>query len=83
MPSFAFTHCGSTAENRSFEEAEGDPRLGSATSHPWVDSQWGNAKGGAFAFLRRLALSVVLASVVILGSLAIGVLGYRPFEGLS
>lgn len=34
-------------------------------------------------YLLRLARNVGLASVIILGSLAIGVLGYRGFEGLS
>jgi hypothetical protein len=34
-------------------------------------------------FIRRLAWNVGLASVIILGSLGVGVLGYRRLEGLS
>jgi len=34
-------------------------------------------------FLGRLALNAALASLIVLGSLAIGVLGYRGFERLS
>ena len=34
-------------------------------------------------FLHRLAWNVGLASMIIMGSLAVGVLGYRGFEGLS
>ncbi len=34
-------------------------------------------------FLWRLALHVGLASVIVLGSLAVGILGYRVLEGLS